>query len=377
MEATNFSPVTRAGAVLRVDLNALQHNYRLLAKMAGKAMCCAAVKGDAYGIGIREAGPALWDAGCTTFFVARPGEGEELRRLLPKAVIYVLDGLYKDQAAYYALHHLRPALVSLEEVKEWSSFSNETHPCALHVDTGINRLGLSIADFQGMVENSGLMAKLDVTLLMSHLACADSHQHKMNAVQLARFHGIRKLLPNVPASLCNSSGIFLGKAYHFDLVRPGVALYGGNPTPHAKNPMRAVATLDGVVLQVRDVKKGETVGYSATWKAARDSRIAILGAGYRDGIPRKLSSNNKQPPAQVWLGGKNCEIVGRVSMDMMCIDVTGTKVQKGMYAQIIGNKMLVDDVATRAGTISYEVLTHLGQRYARVHVGTRTRAEKE
>jgi alanine racemase len=370
------TPVTRAGAVLTIDLDALEHNYRLLARKAGKADCGAAVKGDAYGIGIRQAGPALWNAGCRTFFVARPGEGEELRGILPKAVIYVLDGLYSDQAAYYAKHRLRPALVSPVEAREWAAFSNGRLPCALHVDTGINRLGLSIADFRGIVADAKLMAKLNVTLLMSHLACSDVHDHKMNAQQLARFTTFRKALPDIPASLCNSSGIFLGKAYHFDLVRPGVALYGGNPTPHTKNPMKAVATLDGVVLQVRDVKKDETVGYSATWKAARDSRIAMLGTGYRDGIPRKLSSNKKVPPAVVWIAGKRCPIVGRVSMDMMCIDVTDAKVHKGMHAQIIGNKMPVDEVATRAGTISYEVLTHLGLRYARVYVGGKSKEEK-
>ncbi len=358
----------RAGAVLTIDLAALKRNYRLLAKKAGKAECGAAVKGDAYGIGIQKAGPALWQAGCRTFFVARPSEGEELRGILPKAVIYVLDGLYKGQSAFYIKHHLRPALVSLEEAKEWAVHSKTPQPCALHVDTGINRLGLTIHYFSKLVADRKLLARLDVKLLMSHLACADSLQHKMNRQQLARFAEVRANLPNVPASLCNSSGISLGSDYHLDLVRPGVALYGGNPTPHNPNPMKAVATLEGVVLQVRDVKKGETVGYSATWKAPRDSSIAMLGAGYRDGIPRKLSHSAKSPPATVWIAGKSCAIVGRVSMDMMCIDVTGLKVHKGMRAQIIGNKMLVDDVATRAETISYELLTHLGQRYARTYV---------
>jgi alanine racemase len=358
-----------AGAVLTIDLSALKANYAALAKMAGEAACGAAIKGSAYGIGVGPASKALWQAGCRHFFVARPIEGRELRRLLPDAEIYVLDGLYAGQSSYYLKWRLRPALITLDEAKEWAKFGRK-HPCALHVDTGINRLGLSMADFHALTLDRAVMKKLNVSLLMSHLACSDEPSHPLNVKQRDRFKAVRSMLPNVPASLANSSGIYLGKSYAHDLVRPGVALYGGNPLPGKRNPMKPVVTLEANVLQVRDVKKGETVGYSATWKAPRDSRIAMLGAGYRDGIPRKLSSRAKEAPAQVAINGKRCPIVGRVSMDMICVDVTDMtsgKVKPGTRVEIFGKHITVDEMAGWAGTISYELLTHLGSRYARVY----------
>lgn len=373
---TNAIPTGLAGAVLSIDLGALQANYRALSKKAGKAVCGAAVKGNAYGLGVEPISRALWEAGCRHFFVARPVEGEDLRRLLPTATIYVLDGLFPGQAEYYALHGLCPALISLDEVREWAAFGRRygrALPCAIHVDTGINRLGLTLADFGALLADDFLRAGLDITLLMSHLACADDPKHPLNTVQAKRFAALRKKLPGVPASLANSSGIFLGKDFTNDLCRPGIALYGGNPTPGKKNPMKAVATLEGTVLQVREVKKGETVGYSATWKAPRDSRIAILGAGYKDGVPRHLSSKQKDGPAQVLVAGKRCPIVGRVSMDMMAIDVTAlpaSKVTRGTRAEILGPRLSIDEVASWAGTISYELLTRLGSRYARLYSGT-------
>ncbi len=373
---TNAIPTDLAGAVLSIDLAALQANYRFLAKKAGKAACGAAVKGNAYGLGLEPVSRALWDAGCRDFFVARPKEGEDLRALLPKATIYVLDGLFPGQAEFYARHELRPALISLDEAREWAAFGRRygrALPCAVHVDTGINRLGLTVDEFSALLADDFLVAGLGISLLMSHLACADAPPHPLNAVQMKRFAGLRKKLKGVPASLANSSGIFLGKDYVNDLCRPGIALYGGNPTPGRKNPMKAVATLEGTVLQVRNIKKGETVGYSATWKAPRDSRIAILGAGYKDGVPRLLSSRQKDGPAQVIVAGKRCPIVGRVSMDMMAIDVTAlpaAKVMRGTRAEILGPRLPIDEVAGWAGTISYELLTRLGSRYARLYSGS-------
>jgi alanine racemase len=368
-------PTDLAGAVLSIDLAALQTNYKTLAKKAG-VDCGAAIKGNAYGLGLEPVAKALNDAGCKTYFVARPKEGEELRALLPQATIYVLDGLFPGQAEFYAINTLRPALISIEEAQEWAAFGRQygTHlPCALHVDTGINRLGLSMQDFHALTLDKFLMKGLNISLLMSHLACADSPDHPLNIKQQKRFREVRAILPNVPASLSNSSGIYLGKAYAHDLVRPGVALYGGNPIAPRKNPMKPVAHLGGTILQIRDVKKGETIGYSATWKAPRDSRIAILGAGYKDGVPRLLSSKQKDGPAQVWVGGKRCPIVGRVSMDMMGIDVTEVKPSKlarGDRAEIFGHKISIDEAAGWAGTISYELLTRLGSRYARVYSHT-------
>ncbi|MBI2719026.1 MAG: alanine racemase [Rhizobiales bacterium] len=366
-------PQDLAGAVLTIDLMALKDNWRRLANEAGPARCGAAVKGNAYGLGIAPVARALWEAGCRDFFVARPMEGEELRHLLPEAAIFVLDGLFAGQAEFYAKFNLTPALISVEEAREWAGFGRvygRKLPCAIHVDTGINRLGLAMAEFQSLLDEPFTMEGLNVTLLMSHLACADAPSHPLNARQREAFAEARQRLPSVPASLANSSGIFLGDGFTHDLVRPGIALYGGNPTPAAANPMTAVAHLEGAVMQVRQVKTGETVGYGATWEAKRASRIAVLGAGYKDGVPRHLSSRQDNGPAQVFLGGRRCPIVGRISMDMMAIDVTDLPPQavaRGTRAEILGRHVTIDEAALWAGTISYELLTRLGSRYARLY----------
>jgi alanine racemase len=368
-------PEDLAGAVLTIDLSALKDNWRRLAGHAARAECGAAVKGNAYGLGIVPVATALWEAGCRSFFVARPKEGEELRRILREATIYVLDGLFAGQAEFYAKLDLRPALISIAEAREWAGFGRvygRKLPCALHVDTGINRLGFSVPEFAGLLEDNFVMEGLNLTLLMSHLACADDPPHPLNARQRDAFIEVRRRLPGIPASLANSSGIFLGEGYVHDLVRPGIALYGGNPTPGANNPMRAVTRLEGTVMQVRHVGRGESVGYGATWEAPRPSRIAILGAGYKDGVPRSLGSRRSDGPAQVHLGGRRCPVVGRISMDMMAIDITDLAPQtvaRGSRAEILGPNIAIDEAAAWAGTISYELLTRMGSRYARLYSG--------
>lgn len=368
----NAIPEDLAGAVLSIDLSAIQKNWRFLNSHAGSANCGAAVKGNAYGLGIEPVSKALWQAGCTNFFVARPKEGEELRTILPGATIYVLDGLFTDQAEFYAQNNLVPALISIDEAREWAAFG--THyghnlPCAIHVDTGINRLGFSVKNFEAFLAETETTKGLNITLLMSHMACADEPAHPLNKKQRDTFNAVRAMLPGVPASLANSSGIFLGADYAYDLVRPGIALYGGNPTPHLPNPMTAVALLEGTIMQTRDVHKGETVGYSATWQATRETRVAVLGAGYKDGVPRSLSSKRDNNPSQVFVGGRRCPIIGRVSMDMMAVDVTDlpSPVKRGDRAEIMGSHILIDEAASWAGTISYELLTRLGSRYARLY----------
>ncbi len=369
------TPQDLAGAVLTIDLVALKDNWRLLSKRAGAAECGAAVKGNAYGLGIEPVALALWEAGCRAYFVARPKEGEELRVILPEATIYVLDGLFAGQAEFYAKLNLCPALISIEEAREWASFGRaygRKLPCALHVDTGINRLGFSKPEFDALLDDAFTMEGLNVSLLMSHLACADDPPHPLNEKQAEMFAALRGRLPGVKASLANSSGIFLGDSFTHDLVRPGIALYGGNPTPGSPNPMRAVAHLEGAVMQVRNVKPGETVGYGATWEAQRPSRIAVLGAGYKDGVPRALSSKQVDGPAQVFINGRRCPVIGRVSMDMLAADITGLmphSVVRGTRAEILGSNILIDEAASWAGTISYELLTRLGSRYARLYSG--------
>ena len=229
-----------------------------------------------------------------------------------------------------------------------------------------------LADIAALLEDTFTMAGLNVTLLMSHLACADDPPHPLNRRQAEAFSAVREKLPSVPASLANSSGIFLGEAYTHDLVRPGIALYGGNPTQKDANPMQAVAILEGSVMQLRDVGAGSTVGYSATWQAARQSQIAILGAGYKDGVPRALSSREPGGPAQVFINGQRCPIIGRVSMDTMAIDITDLpagSVKRGTRAEVLGRNVAIDEAASWAGTISYELLTRLGSRYALFYTG--------
>ena len=354
-------------AQVTVNLSALKANYQTLASAAPAAHVGVAIKGEAYGLGLEPCAKAFWAAGCRHFFVARPLEGAELRKVLASASIYVLDGFYVGQAEFYLRQNLIPALASPQEAAAWSA-ETKGAACAIHCDTGINRLGFTADEFVTLCADHELRKSLNIKLLISHLACSDEADHPLNLQQLHAFETMRKLLPDVPASFANSSGIFLGSHYHFDIVRAGVALYGGNPLPGKSNPMKTVVTLQARVLQTRLVSEGQTIGYSATWKAPHDTRIAILGAGYRDGIPRKLSSSRHDGPAQVFLGGKRCPIVGRVSMDMMAADVTNVDVKVGDIAEIFGHHISVDEAAGFAGTISYELLTHLGNRYARTYV---------
>lgn len=371
----DFRDEDLAGAILTIDLAAVQDNWRILDSIAGGAECGAAVKANAYGLGMLPVCSALWKAGCRSFFVARPREGERLRGLLPEATIYVLDGLFAGEPEHFERFALRPALISPAEARGWAEFCRgrgRRLPCGLHVDTGINRLGFSPPEFASLVDDRPTIQGLEISLLMSHLACADEPAQPMNARQLATFRDVRGRLPKVPASLANSSGIFLGKDYALDLVRPGLALYGGNPTPGRPNPMRQVVRLEGVVMQVRDLVPGDVVGYGATWQARRPSRIALLGAGYKDGIPRGFSSGLVDRPAEVAVDGVRCPVIGRISMDMMAVDVTDLpagSVAQGTRVEILGRTISLDEAAEWAETISYELLARLGGRFARAFEG--------
>ena len=358
-------PSHLASAIVTVDLAALQANYKTLSAKAAPAACGAAIKADAYGLGIGPCARALWAAGCRDFFVARPLEGEELRGILPDAKIYVLDGLYTGQAAYYVKHGLIPSLISPEEAREWARDAGQA-PCAIHVDSGINRVSFSLDALANLLAEK---LPLNIVLLMSHLASSEEPDNSFNEDQRHRFEQARALLPSVKASLANSSGVFLGDEFTLDLVRPGVALYGGNPLPGKANPMKPVATLEVRVMQVRDVPVGEAVGYNSTWRATRASRVALVGAGYRDGIPRNMSSTLSKTPAQVSINGVLCPIVGRVSMDMTAVDVTDANVQRGDWAEFFGHNIALDAAATSAGTISWVLLTHLGNRTHRRYIG--------
>ena len=359
-----------AGAVLTVDLAALQANYRLISsRLTSGATASAVVKADAYGIGIGPAATALWAAGARDFFVAHADEGVTLRRHLADARIHVLNGAHAGAEDAFREHGLIPALNCLDDATRWRAFcakAGQPLPCVLHVDTGMCRLGLDRREYARVAADPSLLDGLDIQTVMSHLASADEDSPQ-NAEQLALFRDARARLPMGRASFANSSGVFLGPDYHFDLARPGVALYGVNPTPGCPNPMAQVVRLKAKILQVRDVDSTETVGYGATHRIAGPSRIATLPVGYADGYLRSLGNR-----ATAYIGDYEAPLVGRVSMDLITIDVTTVpeaQCRPGMTVDLIGPRHTVDDLAAQAGTIGYEILTSLGRRYHRVYAG--------
>lgn len=361
------------GAVLRIDLAALAQNYQMFCGEVAPAECAVAVKGDAYGLGLEPVARTLWDAGCKTYFVALTEEGLAVRALLPDAVIYVLNGLFPGASKTLSDAGLRPMLCSLEEVDEWAAWCRKAgarYPAGLHIETGINRLGLTAADVDVLAEQPERLQEFELTLVISHLASGDRPETASNAEQVKRFEAMRAKLPPAPASLANSAGSLNGPAYHFDLVRVGIGLYGGEP--HAEGPSRVkpVVHLIARIAQVRAIPAGESVGYGATWTAKRNSKIAVIPIGYNDGYFRSLSSDPNRPDAWVSIEGHKAPVVGRISMDMITVDVTDVPddlARRGTQVEVFGTSPTVDELARRAGTISYEVFTGLGSRIARVY----------
>jgi alanine racemase len=355
-----------AAAVLEIDIGGIVANWRALRDRVAPAECAAVVKADAYGLGATRVAPALAAAGCRTFFVAHLGEGIALRTVLPGSEIAVLNGLMPGTEAVFAEHGLIPVLNDLGQTERWRAFGDPRRPPAiLHLDTGMARLGLPPAEAAVLADQPERLAGIELRAVMSHLACADETGNPLNQIQLGRFAAARARLPRAPASLAASSGIFLDEAYRFDLARPGVALYGVNPTPDAPNPMSQVVVLKARILQVRDVDPGATVGYGATHRFDRPSRVATVAAGYADGMLR--SAGNRGVAV---IGGHQVPFVGRVSMDLITLDVSGldpAQARPGEFVQLIGPGHDVDDAARAAGTIGYEVLTSLGRRYHRVY----------
>jgi alanine racemase len=354
-------------ARLTVRLKAIVANYRTYRRMTGPTAVAAVVKADAYGLGAGRVVPALAEAGCDSFFVARLEEGIALRKLSPGARIFVLDGAHPDAVPALIRYSLTPVLNSLGQIAAWSAAAGVGAgglDAVLHVDTGMNRLGLPQDELALLsAEHAKRLAGLNLVLVMSHLACGDEPQNRMNAEQLSRFRQALAMLPPAPASLAASHGAMLGVDYHFDLVRPGVALYGANPQAHegtanaaAPNLMQTAAVLTTRVLQVRRIDLGESVGYAATFHAQRPSMIATIALGYADGIPRALS--NKGVAA---IAGVRVPVVGRVSMDLMTLDVSDLPEPPvvGQDVELMGDAITLGEVAERAGTNEYEILTRL------------------
>lgn len=364
-----------ASGRLTIDLAALRANYRKLASLAPDAECAGVIKANAYGTGSEAVAQALSREGCKTFFVATIDEALRVRSILADVTVYVLDGLPPDCADLFAAQSLRPVLGSIAEIEDWSAYCRhcQTHlPAAVHIDTGMNRLGLSASDVQAIADRLELFTDFELSLVMSHLACADDPDSPMTEAQRVAFDELKAKLPAAPASLANSAGILTGPPYHYDLVRAGVALYGGLARSGQSNPMLPVVSLDGRIAQIRHIENGETIGYGATFEAKAPMIIATVSVGYADGFFRLLSASNHDRGATAYIGDHAAPLVGRVSMDLITLDVTNIPADlasRGALVELIGPHISVDDIADLAQTIGYEVLTSLGTRAERVYVG--------
>jgi alanine racemase len=365
MSTPSYQPSYSTRPTLRVDLQQIRANYDALKSMVGAAKIGASVKADAYGLGAVPVAKALYGAGCRIFFVATAGEGKLLRDGVgPNAAIYVLNGPAPRDRGVLLGAKLKPVINSMEQAQFWGSVAREVKEppyTAIHIDTGMNRLGLSPEEVTVLSRNKSLWRDLNPEWVMSHLACGSDASNPMNKAQLQQFRKAAAQLPLTPLSLANTAGIYLGKPYHFQMVRPGIGLYGGvattNPDQEVSKP---AATLLAPILQVRHVKAGETLGYDATYIAPRDMRIAVVGAGYADGVP--VSQSNR---GTAILHDEAVNIVGRVSMDLTMIDATDANLTVEVGGVVIFRGDHLEAEAKSAKTINYELLVRLGQRCRR------------
>lgn len=362
-----------ATGVVTIDLAAIQQNWRALAKFVAPAECGAVVKADAYGLGASKVIPALAATGCRTFFVATVEEALAARALARSATLYVLDGLMPGSGEALIEARAIPVLSNEASVREWAALAKVRDirlPAAVQVDSGLNRLGLDRGDVDAAMADGEMLSWLDLKLVLSHLACADDPNDPKNAAQLAEFRTLAARMLPAPLSLAASDGLMLGRPFHFDLVRPGYALYGGQAFQGGPTPVRPVVRVEARVLQVRDVPDGATIGYAATFATKGTRRIATVAAGYADGLFRHLSAATGETGGCIEIGGHRAPIVGRVSMDLITIDVTDSPsaVRRGDLVTLIGPNLSIEAVGAAAGTIGYEVLTSLGRRYHRTYL---------
>ncbi len=354
-----------ACAILSIDLNALENNFKILQKKAGNAEVAGVVKADAYGLGAAKVASVLKELGCSFWFVANMEEGLALRKLLGKTgEIAILAGCPKGQEEEFKTYDLIPVLNSLIDIEDWCSQSSL--PAILHFDTGINRLGLGIDETRTLLFFRNTLKSIKIRMVMSYFACADSAIHPFTEQQYQRISDIADQFPDTTKSLANSAGLFADDNYIFDLVRPGYALYGGNPACAPENPMNPVVRLQARVLQTRRVNKGESTGYGASHVFGEEREIATLSIGYADGFFRCLGNN-----ARVFWKGHACPVIGRVSMDLSVVDITDIPTDKpepGDYMEVLNSCQSIENLADNAGTIGYEILTSLGNRYERRYI---------
>lgn len=354
--------------ILNIDLGAATQNYRLLQRLAApQARVGAVIKANGYGLGATALAEALVGAGCCDFFVASVEEGVAVRAALPSGRIYVLNGFYNSAAGEYATHNLIPLLGSFSEIENYKKLSvkhGKKLEAFLSFNTRLNRLGLGSVETEQLLADKTMLNGIAVTGIMSHFACADEKDHPMNEAQYKIFEGIAAHFPHAEKTLANSSAIFRDKKYHYDLLRPGMAIYGLNPTPETVNPMRSVVSLHVPVIRTRLVYKGASVGYGAAWMAEKDTWLATVSAGYADGIMRHLGNRG----ALYWKGHR-CPIRGRVSMDLTTVDLSNVpeneRPRPGDLLEVLGQHQSADGLALDADTIGYEILTTLGHRYER------------
>ncbi|KAA0698209.1 alanine racemase [Neorhizobium sp. P12A] len=372
----DYDAFDTAGVRLTVDLGAIVENWRDLARRSGRARTAAVLKADAYGLGTEDVGEALYLAGARDFFVATAEEGATLRLYAPDARIFVLSGIWPGMERLFFENDLVPVIASEEQLSFWTAVLADygDYPCALQVDTGFNRLGLSVDEALMLADDVSRPASLAPVLIMSHLACGDDPSHQMNRQQLESFRKVSAAFEGIESSLAASAGIFLGPEYHFDLTRPGIALYGGEAVRGIANPMRPVATAEARIIQTRSAKAGEGVGYGQALQLTRDSRLAVVAAGYADGYLRSFSSGGVPlrdalpQGGQGFIAGHRVPVAGRIAMDMTIFDITDVPehlVRAGDYIELFGSNILVDNAARAAGTIGYELLANMGLRHQR------------
>ncbi len=356
--------------LITVDLDSLEANYRFCREQLHPASCAAVVKADAYGLGIRRIAPALSHAGCSQFFTATFREGITLRSLVPDAEVYVFEGVTEVSLDAICEHHLVPVLISPAHSSLWAGRARELGhplPAIIHIDTGMTRLGFGEPELLELLRGRDLLDWIDIRYVMTHYACADDTKADKTRRQLERFDRLRKLLPPAPTSVGNSAGGLLGKPWSGDMARIGIALFGGNPYLDEMPPLKPVLRVQSRILQLRDIRAGTTVGYGATHEAGSNRLIATVGTGYADGYPWSLGNKGIAS-----VGGHRVPVVGRVSMDLITLDVSGVPlelVQPGQMVDLIGPDISLEEVAERAGTINYEILTRLSQRARRKFLG--------
>tara|TARA_A100001388_G_scaffold273403_1_gene255242 strand:+ start:276 stop:1379 length:1104 start_codon:yes stop_codon:yes gene_type:complete len=356
---------------LNINLKSISGNYKIIENKVGKnCIVAATVKANAYGLGVKKIVPSLTRIGCKFFFVATTNEAIQLRKINKKIKIFILNGLITKELNLIHKYNLIPVINSLSQLKKIEHYQKQkkiTLNISLHFDTGMSRLGFDKNETKELINNkSRLIQKSKILLVMSHLSCADNSNSKLNKIQLNQFNSIRSFFPKSLHSLANSAGILLGKKYHLDMVRPGISLYGGHCQMNEKKIYNDVISLKAKLIQIREIYKGDTIGYGATYKAKKRMKVGTLGFGYADGFNRLFSNNYK-----ILLNKKRIDIIGRVSMDLTTVDLTNLNSKEDLMNkefEIIGSQFSINYIASLINTVPYEILTNLGKRYQRRYI---------